>query len=30
LWALAVGIAAIGARRLLWRVALERYTSAGG
>jgi ABC-2 type transport system permease protein len=30
LWALAVGIAAIGASRLLWRVALKRYTSAGG
>ena len=30
IWALAVGIAAIGASRLLWRVALKRYTSAGG
>jgi len=29
-WALAVGIAAIAASRLLWRVALKRYTSAGG
>ena len=28
--ALAVGIAAIGGSRLLWRVALKRYTSAGG
>jgi ABC-2 type transport system permease protein len=30
LWALAVGLAALGASRLLWRVALRRYTSAGG
>jgi ABC-2 type transport system permease protein len=30
LWALAIGIAALGASRLLWRVALKRYTSAGG
>ena len=30
MWALAVGIAAIAASRLLWRVALKRYTSAGG
>ena len=30
LWSVAVGIAALGASRLLWRVALKRYTSAGG
>jgi len=30
IWALAVGIAALGASRLLWRAALKRYTSAGG
>ena len=30
LWAMAVGIAVLAASRLLWRVALRRYTSAGG
>jgi ABC-2 type transport system permease protein len=30
IWALAVGVAALGASRQLWRVALKRYTSAGG
>ncbi|MEO7038854.1 MAG: ABC-2 family transporter protein [Gemmatimonadaceae bacterium] len=30
MWSVAVGIAALGASRLLWRVALKRYTSAGG
>jgi ABC-2 type transport system permease protein len=30
IWAMAVGIVALGASRLLWRVAIKRYTSAGG
>ena len=30
MWAVAVGIAALAASRLLWRVAIKRYTSAGG
>ena len=30
IWALVVGLAALGASRLLWRIALRRYTSAGG
>jgi ABC-2 type transport system permease protein len=30
LWAVIVGAAALGGSRLLWRVALRRYTSAGG
>ncbi|MEO6209166.1 MAG: ABC-2 family transporter protein [Gemmatimonadaceae bacterium] len=30
LWSVVVGVVALGASRLLWRVALKRYTSAGG
>jgi ABC-2 type transport system permease protein len=30
LWAAGVGVVTLGASRLLWRVALRRYTSAGG
>ena len=30
MWAVVVGVVALGASRLLWRVALRRYTSAGG
>jgi len=30
MWAMAIGVAALCASRLLWRIALKRYTSAGG